>query len=211
MINTAQKTPRFSERWNDRTASTESLLHLGSEHFGVAPIKFEITHSSNEVRSHYIGVRSAAADEIIGTPVNHSNGGGSFSREQARIAGIAETVERYSAAYIPRTGLRTCSYNNLNGPVLHPSDFALFAPHQYEQPAFPYIPFTAETVTTWTQGLSLRTGLPTYVPAQLVYLNGTSTPTPALVMLPVTDWLAALTTRKLQYPPSSSAQSATLS
>lgn len=171
MINTAQKTPRFSERWNDRTASTESLLHLGSEHFGVAPIKFEITHSSNEVRSHYIGVRSAAADEIIGTPVNHSNGGGSFSREQARIAGIAETVERYSAAYIPRTGLRTCSYNNLNGPALHPSDFALFAPHQYEQPAFPYIPFTAETVTTWTQGLSLRTGLPTYVPAQLVYLN----------------------------------------
>lgn len=163
--------PRFSDHWNDRVDSSARLLELGSAQFGIAPVRFEITYNSFEARSHYIGVRSANAEEILGNPVNHSNGGGAFDRTQALISGIAETVERYSAAYVPENALVSSSYDELPGPGLHPADFALFAAHQYEQEGFPYVPFTDSTTTSWTVGLNLRTGQPTYVPAQVVYLN----------------------------------------
>ena len=170
-MNMRSDKPRFSQFWNDRIASSKCLQDLGSVHFGVAPAKFEITYNSQEVRSHYIGVRTAAAQELLGTAVNHSNGGGSFNRSQALMSGIAETVERYSAAYVPESGLTHAPYAQLSGWALNPVDFALFSERQLKEDNFPYVPFGENISTAWTVGLDLKRGMPVYVPAQLVYLN----------------------------------------
>src|SRR5262249_23263907 len=49
--------------------------------------------------------------------------------------------------------------------------FALFHETQFADPAFPFCRFTSDTELSWVDGISLPTGTPAYLPAQLVFLN----------------------------------------
>lgn len=51
---------------------------------------------------------------------------------------------------------------------LGPEDLQIFAPEQFARPDFPYVPFTDDTFMGWQKGHRLRSGEPTWVPAQLV-------------------------------------------
>jgi ribosomal protein S12 methylthiotransferase accessory factor len=98
-------------------------------------------------------------------------GGAGLSRAGAAGAAIGEAVERYSACYVPHEHLVEATAAELGPAALAPDSFALFHASQYEQADFPFVPFTAETRLRWTSGIDLATGLPVWVPAELVYLS----------------------------------------
>ncbi len=54
--------------------------------------------------------------------------------------------------------------------ALAPEEMPLFAPEQYSQPKFRYVPFRADTFLGWIRGTELLSGDPKWVPAQLCLL-----------------------------------------
>lgn len=163
----------IASKWDNRRKSSELIRHLGSPFIGIAPTAFELTYNSYEARGHYVAVHAASAREALGSEVNQSNGGGSFDRDQAYFSGVAETIERYSAAYVPQIGVFTTSAASAPRELITPEELQLFAPEQYAQPDFPFSPFTSDLSISWVDGVDLRSGETKLLPAQLIYLNPT--------------------------------------
>ena len=90
---------------------------------------------------------------------------------QARAAAIGEAVERYSGVYVPSERLLRTTARALGEEAVDPSRFALFHASQFAIARFPCVPFTADTVTTFVDGVSLLDGSSAYLPAELVYLS----------------------------------------
>jgi ribosomal protein S12 methylthiotransferase accessory factor len=99
-----------------------------------------------------------------------TSGASHWDPAAARAAAIGESVERYSAAYLPVEELVTATAAELGPEAVAPETFALFHAGQYDAPAFPFRPFTRSTRVRWARGRSLATGEPVWLPAQLVYL-----------------------------------------
>ncbi|NYV78271.1 YcaO-like family protein [Streptomyces sp. UH6] len=101
--------------------------------------------------------------------------------EGARIAAIAEGVERYCGNRLPPphhplAPLRaTAAQLADQGLRLYgPADLPAYAPWQYSRPRFPYRPLTDDTPALWTRGLErLPDGTTTEVwaPVALTHLN----------------------------------------
>ncbi|MEU2654974.1 YcaO-like family protein [Streptomyces sp. NPDC007325] len=101
--------------------------------------------------------------------------------ELARIAAIAEGVERYCGNRVPPPGhpdapLRATA-TELAGKGLRlygPDDLPAYAPWQYGRDRFPYRPFTADTPSLWTRGTERLPGGRTaevWAPVALTHLN----------------------------------------
>ncbi|NJO81371.1 MAG: hypothetical protein HC828_00515 [Blastochloris sp.] len=93
--------------------------------------------------------------------------------EQARLAAIGEAVERYCGNIIPE-GLRRASYHALTSAgisAIDPASLVLYAPEQYQQRGFPFVPFTHDLPVRWVVGNDLQTRGETLLPASLVYVN----------------------------------------
>ncbi|WP_422771389.1 YcaO-like family protein [Plantactinospora sp. WMMC1484] len=93
--------------------------------------------------------------------------------EHAHRAAVGEAVERYCGNFVP-AGLRRASHRQLLAAGEHavdPTTLALHSPAQYAQPDFPFQPFTGDLEVLWTTGYRLSDGIPTAVPASLVYVN----------------------------------------
>jgi ribosomal protein S12 methylthiotransferase accessory factor len=73
--------------------------------------------------------------------------------------------------YVPPEGLRRTTARELGDAAVEPERFALFHPSQFGITRFPLVRFTADTVTTFVEGVSLLDGSPAYLPAELVYLR----------------------------------------
>jgi ribosomal protein S12 methylthiotransferase accessory factor len=93
------------------------------------------------------------------------------SPEQARAAAIGEALERYSAAFVPAERVRVGTARRLGAAAVPPSRFGLFHPVQHAEPRFPFASFTADTRTSFVEGVSLADGCPALLPAELVYLQ----------------------------------------
>lgn len=161
----------LSGPWADREPSRRVLEELASPFLGVATDIVELTYDADDVRSFYVGAGASDANETLGHPANSANGGGSFDRLQARAAGIGETVERYSAAYLPTERLVEATFEQLTIPAVDPAKMALFSAEQYADPEFRFAPFTRDTRTRWVAGVDLMRATPAMVPAQVVFLN----------------------------------------
>lgn len=168
---TARRAAMLNGPWANREPSRRVLEELASPFLGVATDIVELTYDADDVRSFYVGAGASDAIETLGHPANSANGGGSFDRLQARTSGIGETVERYSAAYLPTDRLVEATYNQLTTPAVDPTDMALFSTEQYADPEFRFTPFTRDTRTRWVEGVDLVRAVPALVPAQVVFLN----------------------------------------
>ncbi|GAB3474504.1 YcaO-like family protein [Nocardiopsis coralliicola] len=127
----------------------------------------------------YLGLTSAVADarRLGEWPADRVALGTSFGdAAQARIAAIAEGVERYCGNWLPaglppgelRLGTRAeLAAAGLDPIGLH--DLPAFADWQYTRPGFPYQRLTEETATLWTR--CDAGGTEVWLPASLVYLN----------------------------------------
>jgi ribosomal protein S12 methylthiotransferase accessory factor len=132
--------------------------------------------------SAWIGDGSAAAPE--------SAGGKGTSVVAAHLGAIGESVERYAAARIDPARLRFCRSANLPGRSLPPTEFCLYEPGQYSREDFPYLPYEPEASLPWIEGVSLQSGEPIWVPAQIVYFADDIEGAPALCQV-TTNGLAA--------------------
>jgi ribosomal protein S12 methylthiotransferase accessory factor len=99
----------------------------------------------------------------------------SLDPELARLAAVSETVERYvSLAPAPAHLLRRGPYAELPDAAVHPRRFALHSDRQCRRtPGLQAL--TESKVADWCWAHSL-TGLPTLVPAALVYLRHSRRP-----------------------------------
>ncbi|MFC7107026.1 YcaO-like family protein [Nonomuraea rubra] len=117
----------------------------------------------------------SATDRFAPWKADRVAGGASFDKNQARKAAIGEAVERYCGNAVP-AGLPRARYADLDAEAIDPQDLALYAPHQYAAPGFPFIPLTRDLEIEWATGRDLVSGKDVLVPAPLVYLNYTRPP-----------------------------------
>lgn len=139
----------------------------------------EVPHPTGAPQA-YLGLTAAVADarQLGEWPADRVSLGTSFSDPaQARIAAIAEGIERYCGnwlpADLPACELRIGSYEELTSAglsLIGLDDLPSFASWQYERAGFPYAPLTADTPTLWTRCTDLL-GADVWMPASLVYLN----------------------------------------
>lgn len=95
------------------------------------------------------------------------------SLERATTSAIGEAVERYCGNFVP-AGLLRASWSELAGAgvrAVDPRQLRLFSKEQYDEPGFPFVPFTQHLAVCWAQGRDLVTGRATLVPASMVYVN----------------------------------------
>lgn len=128
----------------------------------------------------YLALTAAVADarQLGEWPADRVSLGTSFGDEgRARIAAIAEGVERYCGnwlpAELPPEELRVSTVTELRGVgerVLDGTELPRFAPWQYARNGFPYVPLADETPTLWARCAELDGGS-VWAPASLVYLN----------------------------------------
>lgn len=152
--------------WSDRQAGNRALHELGSSYIGVAPVSYAITYEPGELPSTYIGVECCEARLTLGYPANPNNGGANLEAESSFLAGVAETVERYSAVYATTSDLQA----DPQLPILLPAGGKPFSAEQYERPDFDYAPYEAESIL-WTTAFDPLSEEEVRVPASTVFLR----------------------------------------
>lgn len=141
-----------------------------SPYVGIVLGVVELARATDEARLVGCGTLVADPLDAVGQrPTGHS-GGSHWLRGAARAAALGESLERYSAAYLPPERVVLATAAELGPDAVSPETFALFHPRQYAAQAFPFRPFTGETRVQWTRGFVLADGRPAWLPAQLVYL-----------------------------------------
>ncbi len=93
--------------------------------------------------------------------------------DQAILATIGETLERYTPVFFPRKEGKVSSYAGLEGNKVHPSEFALFHENQFklfEAKSYNVARFSEDLELTWVPVADLTTGATAYCPAQLLYM-----------------------------------------
>ena len=96
-------------------------------------------------------------------------GGASTRREIALAKAVGEAVERYCPAFYDQEDFPLAPVESAGFPCIPADEFALYAPEQYAEPAFPYVPFGAHPVR-WTPMNDLTTGEVRHVPASMVFV-----------------------------------------
>ena len=90
-----------------------------------------------------------------GDDVFLSCSGKGWTRQQARDSALGEALERYAAMTWQPVRRISATYDELDGPGLHPRDLVLFADYQYD--TTPYQPWRPETELEWVPAQSLVT------------------------------------------------------
>jgi len=149
------------------------LRPLASPYVGIVHVLEECMAAPDEPRLPRVSCETAQADELIGASLGSSGGmgGTGFSRAQAASAAIGEAVERYSGSYLPIERFVFATAAELGPSAVAPDSFALFHETQYLQPDFPFAPFTSDSRIYWVDGQDLSTGLPAWLPVELVFLT----------------------------------------
>lgn len=92
------------------------------------------------------------------------------SRDMAIAKTIGEAIERYCAAIYDAQDFPLISYRAADFPCIHPDQFALYLPEQFEQPGFIFRPFTEDALVRWAPTVDLAQGEEVFVPACFVYV-----------------------------------------
>jgi ribosomal protein S12 methylthiotransferase accessory factor len=151
-------------------ASLPRLRTLVSPYTGIVQRAIEIMHAPDDARMFHVAALTSNGRGVIGENANRYNGGMNDTFDRAFAAAVGETAERYSAAYVPEHDLVLAAAKDLAQPHVDPARVELFSEEQYRlRPV--YGRFDDETRVRWVRGVRLPDGEPTWLPAQLVYLN----------------------------------------
>ncbi|WP_290474167.1 YcaO-like family protein [Leifsonia sp. 71-9] len=168
--------------WTSEADAARILEQFVSPFVGVVGREYERLNDVDDVRGFSYGCHSTDARRLLGSQANLYNGGGSRSRQAARLAGIGETVERYSAAYLPpaaaaaaaaddHMSIRASRREMLEADrlVWGPEELELFAEQQYEDASFPFHRLTHDVSIRWRRGREVASDQEIWVPAQLLH------------------------------------------
>jgi ribosomal protein S12 methylthiotransferase accessory factor len=91
----------------------------------------------------------------------------------AEGACVGEAIERLQCAPVPDDEIVTARFADWRRkePALDPARCVLFHAEQYRQAGFPFRRLTRDTECDWVAFRQARTGVPTWVPAELAYLH----------------------------------------
>jgi ribosomal protein S12 methylthiotransferase accessory factor len=100
-------------------------------------------------------------------------GGAGWTAEAAEGACVGEAVERWQCHALPRDEGIDSAYHNwpLDEPAVPPERWVLFHRRQYESPGFPFVPLTGALRVRWLCCRQAGTGLPWWVPEEMIYLQ----------------------------------------
>jgi len=100
------------------------------------------------------------------------SGGAGWTLEEAERACLGEAVERWLARALPGDGSVEAAWAAwpLEQPAVDPERWALYHAEQHAAPGFPLEPLKRETRCRWACCREAGTGLPVWVPEELVYL-----------------------------------------
>ncbi len=107
-----------------------------------------------------------------GLPVDcfDHNGGAGLTRETALAAALGETIERYACSvYFPDDYI-LATWADLPERAVHPRRITPYSLLQYQQPDFPFRPFTDSTPVRWVKGTTMSDGEPIWYPAGLTHV-----------------------------------------
>jgi ribosomal protein S12 methylthiotransferase accessory factor len=99
-------------------------------------------------------------------------GGAGLTSEEADLACVGEAVERMLARALPCDGSIEAAFAawSLDEAAVDPRRWVLFHADQYALPGFPFVPFSAETVSRWVCCRDAADGSPVWVPEEMVFL-----------------------------------------
>jgi ribosomal protein S12 methylthiotransferase accessory factor len=102
-----------------------------------------------------------------------ASGGAGWDEASAEAACVGEAIERWQSWPLPCDQMTEASFRDwpLDEPAVAPERWVLFHAEQYALPGFPYRPFSADTVCRWACCRDALSGLPFWVPEELVYLS----------------------------------------
>ena len=125
-----------------------------------------------------------------GESMAHDEGGCGFTSDAALTATYGEAIERYCGCVYRSDTFRTAAFETLAEPALDPTAVVNFsATQRAEMPAGSTLCDTDDTIA-WVSGVDLRSGAPTLIPAQLVYLSYPPATEP-FIRNPISTGLAA--------------------
>lgn len=176
MSTAAVATPTINtlQTWTPPHVGWERLESVASPLVGITRQLFTQLHDVDDIRMTGVGAQACDSRWLLGAACNELNGGGAADPQQARASAIGETVERYSGAYIDAQRLRRATSRELTRVGVNHvrcDELTLFAPAQYEEPGFPFVPYTADAPIDWMPAVDLHAHEPVQVPAQLMYLT----------------------------------------
>ena len=125
-------------------------------------------------RAHDPSVHVTAAQ----TPPWHASepelggSGAGWTKMDADLACVGESIERLLARALPRDGFVESSWNTwpLDEPAIAPDRWTLFHDEQYASEGFPFVPLAADTTFRWVCCRAALTGEPVWVPEEMVYI-----------------------------------------
>jgi ribosomal protein S12 methylthiotransferase accessory factor len=102
-----------------------------------------------------------------------ATGGAGWDEASAEAAGVGEAIERRQCRPLPQDRLVTSSFDGwrMDEPAIEPERWVLFHPEQYARTAFPFPPFTRQSVLRWVCCRHAGSGRPWWVPEELVFLQ----------------------------------------
>lgn len=165
----------MTSKWTTLEESWRILDGLADPYVGIVRREYRKLRDVDDVWGHSYGAHGTDSKILFGIPSNSYNGGGSENAAAARLAAIGETVERYSAAYLPLDS-KDVHYGSQKSlitegkKIIGFDQWQLYAPEQYQDPAFPHEIWNEDTKLWWRKGIYADTREEVWTPAQLTHI-----------------------------------------
>ncbi len=167
--------------WTDLAVAEQLFGQFRSNLVGIVTGVNQHLRDVDDVRAFSVGASMCETTHLLGKRCTATNGGGALRERAAVVAAIAETVERYSAAYRPEHAVIQASWRELaarGDNAVSPRQLRLFTDAQLTEPGFPFVGFTDDLPISWVSGIDLASGERAWLPASLIFLSAQS-PEPA--------------------------------
>nr|UBK24771.1 McmD1 [Thermoactinomyces sp.] len=166
------------------------LLQAVDAHTGIVNRYTEVSLSEDDPAIYSYASATPDLSMIKSDLPMYRHSGAGYTRQQAINSAVGETLERYASSIYEAQELPLLPYNQMEKAV-HPEQFQLFSPEQYQASGFPFQPFTESTPVCWSKGFSIGEYREAWVPASLVYLPYRRQKGEALITLSLSTGLAA--------------------
>ncbi len=156
--------------------STVQLMQgskMVSSELGIIANTIKLPWMSQDPRWYNYGIWPCNTLHLGGEFFSGRSGACHNNWENAVLATIGETIERYTPAFFPKNSGIYSSYKDLKKKAVHPSEYALFYKSQFEvlkERNYRLDPFDEEIEVTWIPTVDLVNNQETYCPAQFIYM-----------------------------------------
>lgn len=166
----------MDKQWTTLQESLNVLEPLSDPYVGIIRREYGKLRDVDDVLLHSYGAQCTDTSLIFNNPANTYNGGGDKNPISARLAALGETVERYSAAYLPKDSDVVCygskkELEKTGKNVIGHDSWELYADEQYSQDTFPHQEWNDETQLWWRKGFNETSRLEVWAPAQLIHIS----------------------------------------